>query len=138
MGLYIRGYTYIERERGRDVQQSNYLKVRDHVLIEQQRVQGRRDSFCSIGDREERHLGKLQITATLSYHMTDKMIVYYEAFRLTSMVRLTVSPGITISVPSGSLTDPVTSAVRTKNCGLSKPVHGEGGGLKGGNGGVET
>jgi len=37
---------------------------------------------------------------------------------LTSMVRLTVSPGMTISVPSGSWTEPVTSAVRTKNCGL--------------------
>lgn len=40
------------------------------------------------------------------------------------MVRLTVSPGMTISVPSGSLTEPVTSAVRMKNCGLYTTKHG--------------
>ena len=36
---------------------------------------------------------------------------------ISSTVRLTLSPGITISVPSGSCATPVTSVVRKKNCG---------------------
>ncbi len=32
-------------------------------------------------------------------------------------LQVTLSPGITISTPAGSFTDPVTSVVRKKNCG---------------------
>src|SRR4051794_38275293 len=36
---------------------------------------------------------------------------------ISSIVICTLSPGITISTPPGSSTDPVTSVVRKKNCG---------------------